>query len=139
MSEDLARLDDWQSRYPLLFGTERDKCVLELNQGWIKLVACLCQSIIVILESDPNARFRVKQIKEKFGSLRFYYELKGATDNTAHQIRTLVNSAERESEEACVVCGSFGRLCQRDGWLVTLCNRCLANHKSGDQGDDDDL
>jgi len=58
----------------------------------------------------------VQQVKEKFGTLRFYC---CAPD----WFQALVDHAETESEHTCEDCGRKGRL--RDGgWVLTLCPRC---------------
>jgi hypothetical protein len=55
-----------------------------------------------------------EQIKEKFGTLRFYY--RGGDD----QIRGMVSMAESMSAVSCETCGAPGK--QRGGgWIRTLC------------------
>lgn len=54
------------------------------------------------------------QIKEKFGTLRFYY---GGGDNTVHG---MVRMAESMSAVTCEECGSPGEI-YVDGWHLTLC------------------
>lgn len=44
---------------------------------------------------DPD--YRVAQVKEKFGRLRFYLERAGRTEEQAAQIRALVRAAEHDS------------------------------------------
>ncbi len=55
------------------------------------------------------------QVKEKFGSLRFYYE--GGDD----YISGLVSMAESMSEVTCEVCGTPG-IARGGGWIRTLCD-----------------
>jgi hypothetical protein len=56
-----------------------------------------------------------EQVKEKFGTLRFYY--RGGDD----YIRGLVSMAESMSAVTCEVCGGLGE--QRgNGWISTLCD-----------------
>jgi len=57
------------------------------------------------------------QVKEKFGTLRFY--LDGAGDAE----RAAVRQAEAESAVTCEQCGMAGEL-RQGGWLKTLCDRC---------------
>src|SRR5690606_27793367 len=80
MSEERVRLDDLHLRYPALFPKGPLMWGFEHGEGWTDLVAGLCQDIDTSLRQDPGARFRVKQVKEKFGALRFYYELHDASD-----------------------------------------------------------
>lgn len=77
--------------------------------------------------SDPEPQARIPteyceqivaaQVKEKFGTLRFYYD-----GQRSEYIRGLVAMAEAMSAVTCEVCGSPGTL--RGGrWRRTLCDR----------------
>ena len=62
----------------------------------------------------PFTGFAVQQVKEKFGTLRYYC---GGTD----RIYAFVRLAERLSEHTCEECGRWGKV--RDGsWIRTLCD-----------------
>ena len=58
----------------------------------------------------------VEQVKEKFGSLRFYY--RGGDD----AIDGMVRMAESMSVVTCEVCGNAGKI-RRNGWLRSLCDK----------------
>ncbi len=58
---------------------------------------------------------RAVQVKEKYGTLRFY--MSHCNDEIDEAIRT----AEDKSETTCETCGSTGEL-RNTGWLVTLCD-----------------
>jgi hypothetical protein len=63
----------------------------------------------------PIEQVVAMQVKEKYGSLRFYY---GGGDDI---IDAYVRFAEYLSERTCDVCGAPGK--QRDsGWIVTRCD-----------------
>jgi hypothetical protein len=55
------------------------------------------------------------QIKEKFGTLRFYYF---GGDDYCHGVESM---AESMSAVTCEVCGSPGKL-RNGGWIRTLCD-----------------
>lgn len=57
----------------------------------------------------------VLQVKEKFGTLRFYYA--GGDDTVAG----MVSMAETMSACTCEVCGNPGKI-RRTGWYQTLCD-----------------
>lgn len=137
MSEERVRLADLPLRYPALFPKGPLTWGFEHGEGWTDLVAELCQNIDARLRQDPGARFRVKQVKEKFGALRFYYELHDASDVTRRAIRGLVDAACAESESICERCGRLATLTQRNGWLSTQCRECLEALERADEGDDD--
>jgi hypothetical protein len=56
------------------------------------------------------------QVKEKFGTLRFYYE--GGDEVTEGMVRI----AESMSARTCEVCGDRGKL-RNEGWVRSLCSK----------------
>jgi ribosomal protein S27E len=68
----------------------------------------------LLLESIPQAI--VTQVKEKFGTLRFYYD--GGDDC----IDGMVTMAEAMSAVTCETCGDVGELRGR-GWYYTACDK----------------
>jgi hypothetical protein len=60
---------------------------------------------------------RASQVKEKFGTLRFY--LTHGTD----EMYAITDEAERRSASTCEACGKPGKLRGR-GWLYTRCAKC---------------
>ena len=81
--------------------------------GWLDLVVELHRKLL------PNPNYRIAQVKEKFGGLRFYVD--GLTD--AEQ--ELVDAAEQESYGICQQCGSRDDVEMRNyGWYATLCAAC---------------
>ena len=67
---------------------------------------------------------QVKQVKEKFGTLRFYYRLYGASDEMAQRIRHIVALAEKASGRICERCGRSAKVQTDAGWWSTLCPCC---------------
>jgi hypothetical protein len=60
---------------------------------------------------------RASQVKEKFGTLRFYM------DHGCEEIWQHISQAERESAVTCEDCGAYGEI-REGGWIRTLCNDC---------------
>lgn len=60
----------------------------------------------------------LNQVKEKFGGLRFYT---GACSNEQYEA---ITAAERESLRTCEQCGAPGGFVDKDGWYLTLCEKC---------------
>jgi len=77
----------------------------------------------LLLESIPQAV--VSQVKEKFGTLRFYY------DGGDECIDGMVRMAEAMSAVTCEVCGDAGQLRGR-GWYYTSCDK-HANKEDKDE------
>ena len=86
---------------------------LDINQGWVPLVNDLVDDLEKI---DPN--FNVSQVKEKFGTLRFYAGC--SSDAVSTQFFQRIGKAEKQSGEICSWCGEPGVECYVD-WTFVLC------------------
>jgi hypothetical protein len=103
------------------------------GDGWYNIIDALCENIQNHIDWKNSQRERLlkdnphnievpkevpqvvaDQVKEKFGTLRFYYH--GGDD----YIRGLVNMAESMSGRTCDVCGKPGTT-EGPGWILTLC------------------
>ena len=91
---------------------------IECDDGWYDLLRDLIKEIKVIVEKD-NLDVKVVQIKEKFGTLRFYMD--GLTDD----IIKAIAQAEAKSAVTCEICGKPGKLRKVNRWLFTSCDLCL--------------
>jgi hypothetical protein len=65
---------------------------------------------------------RASQVKEKFGTLRFY--MISETD----EMSKLISEAEAKSAITCEFCGEPGEL-RNTGWYITLCDKCHEKRK----------
>lgn len=72
------------------------------------------------------------QIKEKYGTLRFYYD--GGDD----YISGIVAMAENMSARTCEQCGAPGKP-RRGGWIRTLCDKHAAKYDYQDTEEDLDI
>src|SRR5690554_7389993 len=129
MSEERVRLDALPTTYPRVFST--GPLLLwgfEHGDGWCELIETLCARLNTILQEEPDALINVKQVKAKFGVLRFYYALNGANDEMAVSIRQAVNLAEAASKNICERCGYPGSVETNAGWLRALCDACRADY-----------
>jgi len=91
----------------------------ECENGWFDLIWNLC----IQIEKENPEDFEVCQVKEKFGTLRFY-PLGGAPE----KIWDLIDAAEKKSETICEICGKPGTLKEHGYWLKTLCNFCASKN-----------
>lgn len=126
------RLDSYLTkRCPTLFADRYSSmkvtCMcwgFEVGNGWYQLVkeACLkLEPIMAALKAkDPEGwsygYYRASQVKEKFGTLRFYL-----TCNTPITDK-IIERAEKKSAITCDVCGKQGKL-TGTGWVATRCKR----------------
>ena len=65
----------------------------------------------------PNTGFAVVQVKEKYGTLRYY------TNGHNDAIEKLISKAEAQSAKTCEQCGKKGKM-RIGGWYRVLCNEC---------------
>jgi hypothetical protein len=62
-----------------------------------------------------GGRFEVLQVKEEFGTLRFY------VSHHSDTIDGRIAGAQEESSRTCEICGQPGQT-RSGGWIQTLCN-----------------
>lgn len=99
----------------------------QVEDGWFHLIWSLCEDLDPLVaghESETRQPFEVLQVKEKFGSLRFY------VNGGSTLIWDRIASAEEESLRTCEVCGKPGR--HRPGLVLrTLCDEDAASRIPG--------
>jgi hypothetical protein len=102
---------------PLQMHFTFDKYATEPSEYGIKKAAEALEDIEPQCKRVPEACPQVvaTQIKEKFGTLRFYYF---GGDDYCHGVESM---AESMSAVTCEVCGSSGKL-RNGGWIRTLCD-----------------
>jgi hypothetical protein len=89
------------------------------GDGWFDILWRLCadlEPLVVEIEKETGERFRVLQVKEKFGTLRFY--VSGHTDAIDRRIA----EAQEESSRTCEICGQPGRRHEAGGWIQVTCD-----------------
>ena len=119
--------------YPELFSNPSDKsCInlfgFECCDGWFELLKDLLIKLKELgkknikgqcgFDDDLEYPPRVIQIKEKYGSLRFYL------DWETEEISELIREAEGKSRQTCERCGEPGSIEKRGGWYSCLCDKC---------------
>lgn len=100
---------------------------IECGPGWYGIIKDLCRKLELHLRADPELKkqFRVLQVKEKYGTLRFYTSVY----NT--RIEDMITEAEDLSEKTCEQCGKPGEMREVDGWYFVACDEC-ANLRSSE-------
>lgn len=87
-----------------------------VGDGWFTLIRNTCQLIQSHCDWKPECpQVVAAQVKEKFGTLRFYYD--GGDD----YISGVVALAESMSGQLCEDCGKPGSTGGK-GWISTLCH-----------------
>lgn len=128
MNDELEKL--LYTRYPKLFKnvTNPNRPMdffwgCEHEAGWFNIVDSLCKEIVRHIDwkhrdtpKDERPYPLIQQVKEKFGSLRFY------VDREDSEISAMISLAEEMSSRTCEVCGCPGTT--RPGrWIKTLCDK----------------
>lgn len=116
MSEDKFQL--FRQKYPKLF-KEYPRCGFYLGTGWEPLAHELCGVLdwhILHLPEEEGAGIYCVQVKEKFGSLRFYMS------SETPFISGAIAMAESMSVHICEICGLPGEI-RSGGWLKALCDK----------------
>lgn len=84
--------------------------IIEVGEGWADV---LYHAHMIAYDNDPE--YVIHQIKEKFGTLRFY-------TNLQIEVEMMI---ENLSINVCERCGEFGSLSAKstNGWVQTLCRK----------------
>lgn len=95
----------------------------ECSDGWYQLLDNLCSDLTRI-----GIDVKATQVKEKFGTLRFYTEYRGADEQLCRIADAIISAAEHRSGQICEECGDWGWT-NSEGWLTTRCKK----HKKADE------
>jgi len=105
----------------------------ECGDGWEKIIR-QAASMLELLNNKwqlPKEEWiRASQIKEKFGTLRFYVDC--PVGEAADIAFAVADQAERRSEGICEECGEWGRLRGR-GWFYTACDKHSREEDRGEE------
>jgi len=115
--------EDVAEDYPRAFQSGRPQCGMGVGRGWEALIREVLQGIEDLLPEKHD--FKVSQIKEKFGGLRFYAFSLELPEETKKKIDKLISLAESRSFGVCEMCGEPARADtggSRFGWIKSLCD-----------------
>lgn len=112
-----------EERFPKMFAGQYGG--FACGPGWWPMLEKLCDMIQDHIDHSKGtcSQVVVEQIKEKFGSLRFYAQ--GGDDFTDGAI----TFAEILSGNMCEDCGAPGKRVS-GGWIRTLCDFHIAEHEA---------
>ena len=97
------------ARYPALYGQHFG---FEHHGGWFSLIDALSEALVTGAEVAGRPPPRASQVKEKFGTLRWYHGGDAFDDGA-------IALAEEMSSRVCERTGRPGRLGSRGGWWAT--------------------
>jgi hypothetical protein len=114
---------------------------LEIGEGWFNDVLPGWGDVIhdglvkidaLLKEHCATERIVIAQVKEKFGQLRFYYDVLGEGGHFAYEdeepwlreLFDIVQEMESATGEVCCYCGTRDNLSWRHGWIHVSCDDC---------------
>jgi len=113
----------------------------EHGDGWFDIIWELSEKIERVLNKYYSINkqaldllvdypaFNVTQVKEKFGTLCFYYEMRLDVTEAHDDIVEVINEAEAKSAKTCEKCGRPGTQTE-NRWIQTLCEDCKKGSKN---------
>lgn len=109
-----AEVEKLKSRIPEAFSKTID---VDVDEGWYQIVVDCSKAIDAIY---PH--YKILQIKQKFGGLRFYLDIHGdATSEQRNQIYATIRNYEEIAQKTCEATGLPGvPMKSPHGWVKTL-------------------
>jgi hypothetical protein len=122
----------------------RERLLNRIPDQWGKWVSCDSGWDWILDDLDRklsylDPEYQINQVKEKFGTLRFYYQAQATKDVVFELMDDAVRTAEHYSAYTCEACGKcsvygseskgivFDSTAGRklsSGWFKTLCDSC---------------
>jgi len=124
-------------KYPKILrdmgGDPRVTCMafgIECDNGWYSILDKCMEKLQYFCDICAKVNSPVQvvadQIKEKFGTLQFYFSVEGEVEDYQLQysiIENIIDNAQLESRYTCEITGDSGALCKKGRWLKTLCRQ----------------
>lgn len=85
----------------------------ECGNGWFNILWRLSKDILPLAQ---GREMYAMQVKEKYGTLRFYM------NQTTDEIEKRIEQAEEETEVTCETCGEPGKI-REGGWISVRCDK----------------
>lgn len=112
-------LSELMQRFPYQF--EGNNIGIGIARGWNALFTKLCEDVDAITNDDPRGLhygFHWVQVKEKFGTARLHWAISGPRERCID----LVQAAQRQIGEICIICGATpANIDHTGGYLLNLC------------------
>jgi hypothetical protein len=118
------------NKYPKIFEPKKtniekakhpfDVYGFECDDGWFLLINQLANYIQNYIDNNSYLnvpQLKCRQVKEKYGTLRFYYE-----GGDSH-LSSIIDAYENMSGYICEKCGETKEIGNTKGWIKTLCKK----------------
>jgi hypothetical protein len=125
---DAALVTDFPTLYAQRFDDMQSTCMcwgFECDDGWEPIIRKLSEKL-EFLNNIGVVKVEAIQVKEKFGTMRFYTSIMDSSAPLwADIVWALTDEAEGRTAWTCERCGKDGKL-RGTGWVRTLCDNCEA-------------
>lgn len=120
----ICNIVDWIHEHPVQWlhfiptFTELDA----METGWRNAFGIqMCKEIKTALKKNNCLRkYRITQIKEKYGSLRWY------DTGAPEEVHKIISKYEQISAKTCIICGKSAKYISK-GWISPYCENCIGN------------
>lgn len=94
---------------------------IDCGPGWYQLIIDCDLELAAV---DPS--YQVFQIKQKFGTLRYYFAPSDGMEQYRKKMNEIVAVYESVSSYKCEECGDMGAKLHKNqrGWMTTVCESC---------------
>jgi hypothetical protein len=106
---------------------------IDCGSGWYRLLADTHRKLKYLC---PD--YEIHQIKEKYGTLRYYFGTNEGFDNKIayETMLDVVSVAERQSAHICEKCGKRASTRVKNHWFFTACEECVPKNQDEEDYDD---
>jgi hypothetical protein len=112
-------MKELKDKYPEIFNPKPYCIGYELEEQWVSIIDKMCKNMMKYYKANPEIPIqRCVQMKEKFGTLRFYLE--AYTD----ELGKIIRKAEIATTKICQFCGSKNNVKPTQPWVRYLCKEC---------------
>lgn len=110
----------YEKPFQVLFGIPGSSEIDAMDRGWFRAFGIkMLDELKSQLKKEKRLKdFRITQIKEKFGGLRFY------TGPASEEIYNIISKYEDESMNTCIDCGKPARYIT-SGYILPYCEDCI--------------
>jgi hypothetical protein len=124
------------------------------HRGWMPLFIRLCEDVDALLGENKGG-FHWVQLKEKFGSARWYWQMDGGVNVRIdvigdegvasiskagsqealwQRLGELIHQAEAQTQSRCIACGEPGKQNRDEPWVLVLCDEHARQRRRGKLG-----
>lgn len=103
--------------------------LIHLERGWYKAFGeqMVDELDEILVKYNSTETYRIEQIKEKYGSLRWYdggYSYQAEDELSAWRVKYSMLS-----QKICIICGDYAEIRTDMGWVIPCCDKHYHQYK----------